>query len=90
MATGACELCLPGGCVSDAQHSHCGVVSVLQQTSSVVERRKLLPASPYSTRARDAVTLAGCFQSALHCLRWEEKSEKEKKWGRGGVSVPSV
>lgn len=87
VATGACELCLPGGCVGDTQHSHRGVVSILQQTSSVVERRKLLPASPYSTRAGDTVALAGCFQPALHCLRW-----KDKKWegGKNEMSVPSV
>lgn len=68
LATGACEFGLPGGCVGDAQHSHGSVVSILQQASSVVKRRQLLPASPYSTRAGDTMALAGCFQSALHCL----------------------
>lgn len=68
VTTGACELRLPCGRVGDAQHSHCGVVSIFQQPSSVVERRQLLPASPYGTRAGDTVTFAGCFQPTLHCL----------------------
>lgn len=78
MATGPSELRLPGGCVGDTQHSHRGVIPVLQQPSSVMERRQLLPASPYGTRAGDTVTLAGCFQPTLHCLRCEKK-----KQGRG-------
>lgn len=69
LAAGARELCLPGGCVGDTQHSHRSVIAILQQPSGVVERRQLLPASPYGTRARDTVTLAGCFQPALHRLR---------------------
>lgn len=66
VAAWARQLCLTGGCVGDTQHSHGGVVAILKQASSVVEGRELLPASPYSTRAGDAVTLASCFQPALH------------------------
>lgn len=84
VAPGARQLGLPGGCVGDTQYSHCSVVSILQQMSGVVERRQLLPASPYSARAGDTVTLAGCFQPALHCLRWEKKEKK------GGMSAPSA
>lgn len=69
VAAGARELCLPGGRVGDTQHSHRGVIPILQQPSGVMERGQLLPASPYGTRAGDAVTLAGRFQPALHCLR---------------------
>ena len=89
VATGPRKLRLPGGRVGDAQHSHRCVVSILQQPSGVVERRQLLPASPYGTRAGDAVTLAGCFQPALHRLRWEgEKKAREEK--KREMSVPSV
>ncbi len=79
VAAGACELCLPSGCVGDTQHSHRSVVAILQQPSSVVERRQLLPASPYGTRAGHTVTLAGCFQPALHCLRWEKEKEAREE-----------
>lgn len=82
VATGARQLCLSGGCVGDAQHSHGVVVAILQQAPGVVERSQLLPTSPYSAGARDAVTLAGCFQAALH--RLELKGEEEE------MSVPSV
>lgn len=68
MSTRAGELCLPSGCVGDAQNSHCSVVSVLQQPPGVVEGGQLLPAGPYGTRAGDAVALAGRFQAALHRL----------------------
>lgn len=82
VATGARQLRLPGGCVGDAQHAHGVVVAILQQTPGVVERSQLLPTSPYSAGARDAVTLAGCFQAALHRLKL--KGEEEE------MSVPSV
>ena len=82
VAPGPRQLRLPGGFVGDTQHSHCRVVPVLQQPSSVVERRQLLPASPYGTGAGDTVTLAGCFQPALHCLRWEREKARER--GGGG------
>ena len=84
VAAGPGELRLPGGHVGDAQHSHRVVEPVLQQPPGVVERRQLLPASPYGTRAGDAVTLAGCFQPALHCLRQEGEKKKAE------MSVPSL
>lgn len=68
VTTGPRQLCLPRGRVGDAQHSHRRIVSVLQQPPGVVERRQLLPASPNGAGARDAVTLAGGFQAALHRL----------------------
>lgn len=82
VATGTRQLCLSGGRVGDAQHSHGVVVAILQQTPGVVEGSQLLPTSPYSAGARDAVTLAGCFQAALHCLKL--------KVGEEEMSVASV
>lgn len=72
VAPGAGELGFTSGSVGDAQNPHGRVVSVLQQPPGVMEGRQLLPASPYCAGARDAVTLAGGFQSALHRLRQEE------------------
>lgn len=63
------QLRLAGGGVGDAQHPHGVVVAVLEQTPGVVEGSQLLPTSPYSAGAGDAVTLAGCFQAALHRLK---------------------
>lgn len=89
------QLLLPGGRVGDAQHPHGRVVSVLEQPPCVVERRQLLPASPYGAGAGDAVTLAGCFQAALHRLRWEgsrggrEKNKGKERW-EVEMSVPAV
>lgn len=76
VAPGTRQLRLSGGCVGDAQHSHGVVVSILQQTPRVVERSQLLPTSPYSAGARDAMTLAGCFQAALHCLKLKGEGEE--------------
>lgn len=69
VAAGPRQLRLPGGRVGDAQHSHGVVVAILQQTAGVVERGQLLPAGPHGAGARDAMTLAGCFQAALHRLK---------------------
>lgn len=79
MATGSSQLCLPGGCVCDTQHSHCGVIPELKQPPGVMEWRQLFPASPYGTRTRDTVALAGCFQTTLHCLRWEKRKHGREK-----------
>lgn len=81
VASGPSQFCLPSGCVSDTQHSDCGVITELKQPPGIVKWRQLFPASPYSTRTRDAVTLAGCFQTALHCLWWE-KRKHERENGR--------
>lgn len=82
VAAGARQLRLSGGGVGDAQHAHGVVVAILQQMPRVVEGGQLLPTSPYSAGARDAVTLAGCFQAALHRLKL--KGEEAE------MSVPSV
>lgn len=78
MATGPRQLRLTGGCVGDAQHSHSGVIAELEQPPGVMERRQLLPASPYGARTGDAVTLAGRLQPTLH--RLEKGGERR---GRG-------
>lgn len=82
VATGTRQLRLAGGGVGDAQHSHGVVVAILQQAPGVVERSQLLPTSPYSAGAGDAVALAGCFQAALHRLKL--------KGGVGGEEEMSV
>lgn len=75
MAAGTRQLRLPGGLVGDTEHSHGVVVAILQQAPGVVERSQLLPTSSHSAGARDAVTLAGCFQAALHCLKLTGEEE---------------
>lgn len=84
VAAGARQLGLPRGRVGDAQHPHGRVVSVLQQPPGVVERRQLLPAGPHGAGAGDAVTLAGCLQSALHRLRLEVEKGRKRE-----MSAPS-
>lgn len=78
VATGTRQLCLSGGRVGDAQHSHGIVVAILQQTPGVVEGSQLLPASAYSAGARDAVALAGSLQAALHCLKLKGGGEESQ------------
>lgn len=82
VASGAGQLRLPRGHVGDAQHANGVVVAVLEQPPGVVERRQLLPASPYGAGAGDPVTLAGRFQSTLHCLNGGVLGGGEEKKGR--------
>lgn len=77
VSTRARQLRLPRGGVGDAQHSHGGVVAVLQQPARVVERRQLLPAGSDGAGAGDAVTLAGRFQGALYGL-WRKQRERRQ------------
>lgn len=63
------QLRVPHSIIGGAKDLDGIIIAQLQQSSNLMERRKLLPARPDSARAGDAMALARGFETIFHSLK---------------------